>query len=85
MMGQAIAGVLALVMPVLDTATLAAAVFTAAALLFTLLLVARSSAPATAPLLARATSVRDRAEQTVFLRLCDPDAAGRPRPRAPGR
>jgi hypothetical protein len=86
MMGQAIAGVLALVMPVLDTATLAAAVLTAAALLFTLLLVARSSAPATAPLLlARATSVRDRAEQTVFLRLCDPDAAGRPRPRAPGR
>ena len=84
-MGQAIAGVLALVMPVLDTATLAAAVFTAAALLFALLLVARSSAPATAPLLARATSVRDRAEQTVFLRLCDPDAAGRPRPRAPGR
>ena len=85
MMSQAIAGVLALVMPVLDTATLAAAVLTAAALLFTLLLVARSSAPATAPLLARATSVRDRAERTVFLRLCDPDAAGRPRPRAPGR
>jgi Family of unknown function (DUF6412) len=84
-MGQAIAGVLALVMPALDTASVAAAVFTAAALLFMLVLVARSSAPATAPLLARATSVRDRAEQTVFLRLCDPDAAGRPRPRAPGR
>jgi hypothetical protein len=83
-MTQWIAGVLALVIPVLDTATLAAAVLTAAALLVTLLLVARSSAPAAAPLLARATSVRDRAERTVFLRLCDPDAAGRPRPRAPG-
>ncbi|MEI8408973.1 MULTISPECIES: DUF6412 domain-containing protein [unclassified Kribbella] len=84
-MGQVIAGVLALVIPVLDTASLAAAVLTAAALLFTLLLVARSSAPATAPLLAIATSVRHRAEETAFLRLRDPDAAGRPRPRAPGR
>ena len=84
-MGQAIAGVLALVIPVLDTASLAAAVFTAAALLFTLLLVARSSAPPAAPLLARATSVRHRAERSAFLRLRDPDAAGRPRPRAPGR
>ncbi|MEU4293310.1 DUF6412 domain-containing protein [Kribbella sp. NPDC026596] len=88
-MGQAIAGVLALMVPapwsVTDTAAVAAAVFTAAALLFMLVLVARSSAPAATPLLARAASVRDRAEQTVFLRLCDPDAAGRPRPRAPGR
>ena len=84
-MDQAIAGVLALVIPALDTATMAAAVFMAAALLFTLLLAARSSAPAATPHLARATSVRERAEQTVFLRLCDPDAAGRPRPRAPGR
>ena len=83
--GQAIAGVLALMVPALTTASVAAAVFTAAALLFTLLLAARSSAPAVTPLLARATSVRDRAEQTVFLRLRDPDAAGRPRPRAPGR
>jgi hypothetical protein len=85
MMSQVIAGLLALAIPVFDTASLAAAVFTAAALLFALLLVARSSAPATTPLLARATSVRDRAEQTAFLRLRDPDAAGRPRPRAPGR
>jgi hypothetical protein len=30
----------------------------------------------------RATA-RQRSEQTVFLRLRDPDAAGRPRPRAP--
>jgi hypothetical protein len=84
-MSQWIAGVVALAIPVFDTASLAAAVLTAAALLFTLLLVARQSAPAATPLLARATSVRDRAEQTAFLRLRDPDAAGRPRPRAPGR
>jgi hypothetical protein len=51
--GQAIAGVLALVMPAYDSAFLAAAVLTAA-LLFTLLLVARQSAPVAAPLLARA-------------------------------
>jgi hypothetical protein len=85
-MGQMVAGLVALVIPVLDTASLAAAVFTAAALLFTLVLVARQSAPATTPLLARATSsVRHRAERVAFLRLRDPDAAGRPRPRAPGR
>jgi hypothetical protein len=84
-MTQWIASVLALVIPVLDTASLAAAVLTAAALLLALVVVARASAPTAAPLLARATSVRHRAERTVFLRLCDPDAAGRPRPRAPGR
>ncbi len=84
-MGQVIAGVLALAIPVFDTASLAAAVLTAAALLFALLLVARASTPPTAPLRAIATSVRHRAEETAFLRLRDPDAAGRPRPRAPGR
>jgi len=85
MMGQWIAGALALVIPVLDTASLAAAVLMAAALLFALLVVARTSRPAATPLLARATSVRHRAEQSVFLRLRDPNAAGRPRPRAPGQ
>jgi hypothetical protein len=84
-MTQWIAGVVALAIPVFDSASLAAAVITAAALLFTLLVVARTSAPATAPLLAIATSVRHTAEETAFLRLRDPDAAGRPRPRAPGR
>jgi hypothetical protein len=29
------------------------------------------------------SAVRRRAEKTVFLPLCDPGAAGRPRPRAP--
>jgi hypothetical protein len=87
MMGQAIAGVLALVMPVLDTASVAAAVFTAAALLFALLLVARSSArsPLASPLLARVSAERANARRTAYLLLRDPDAAGRPRPRAPGR
>jgi len=88
-MGQWIAGVLALVIPVplvlAHSTPLAAAVLTAAALLFAVALVARTSLPAATPLLARASSVRHRAEQTVFLRLRDPDAAGRPRPRAPGR
>ncbi|MEU4194280.1 DUF6412 domain-containing protein [Kribbella sp. NPDC026611] len=84
-MTQWIGGVLALLIPVQDTALLAAAVLTAAALLFTLLLVARASAPTATPLVARTTSVRHRAARSVFLRLRDPDAAGRPRPRAPGQ
>jgi hypothetical protein len=84
-MTQWIAGLVALVIPVQDTATLAAAVLTAAALLFTLVLVARASAPSATPLVARTTSVRHRAARTVFLPLRDPDAAGRPRPRAPGQ
>ncbi|MFF0268119.1 DUF6412 domain-containing protein [Kribbella sp. NPDC004536] len=88
-MTQWIAGVLASVVPAFETASLAAAVLTAAALLLALAVVARSasrlSGHAAAPLLARASSVRHRAEHTVFLRLRDPDAAGRPRPRAPGQ
>ena len=89
-MTQWIAGLVALASlwfrsPVQDTATLAAAVLTAAALLFTLVLVARASAPSAMPLVARTTSVRHRAARTVFLALRDPDAAGRPRPRAPGQ
>ncbi|MFG1909615.1 DUF6412 domain-containing protein [Kribbella sp. NPDC048928] len=88
-MTQAITSVFALVIPVFETASLAAAVLTAAALLLALVVVARSAARfpghQAAPLLARASSVRRRAEQTVFLRLRDPDAAGRPRPRAPGK
>jgi hypothetical protein len=84
-MTQWIAGLVALVIPVQDTATLAAAVLTAAALLLTVVLVARASAPSAMPLVARTTSVRHRAARTVFLSLRDPDAAGRPRPRAPGQ
>lgn len=37
-----------------------------------------------APVLSQAVSLRGRAKRTVFLRLRDPDAPGRIRPRAPG-
>lgn len=30
-------------------------------------------------------TLRDHTHRTVFIPQCDPDAAGRPRPRAPGR
>ena len=45
------------------------------------LVVALRSVPIAGPLLVSA--VRQRGERAVFLQLCDPDAAGRPRPRAP--
>jgi hypothetical protein len=38
----------------------------------------------TTPVRVRALSIRERAKLTVFLRLRDPDAPGRTRPRAPG-
>ncbi|RSM85019.1 hypothetical protein DMH04_19405 [Kibdelosporangium aridum] len=40
--------------------------------------------PTAVPAQVRAISLQERARQSVFLRLRDPDAAGRPRPRAPG-
>ncbi|GAA0253132.1 DUF6412 domain-containing protein [Saccharothrix sp. NPDC042600] len=36
------------------------------------------------PAWVRSLSLRDKALRTAFVRLRDPDAAGRPRPRAPG-
>jgi Family of unknown function (DUF6412) len=36
------------------------------------------------PLASRATAFRDKSFSVAFLRQRDPDAAGRPRPRAPG-
>ncbi len=36
------------------------------------------------PLASRATALRDKSWHVAFLRQRDPDAAGRPRPRAPG-
>lgn len=59
-------------------ATLAAT--TLAAVLLTLVVQERT-APIAGPLVAFAA--RRRAEYTIFLALCDPDAAGHPRPRAP--
>ena len=35
------------------------------------------------PLVSRATALREKSWGAAFLRQCDPDAAGRPRPRAP--
>lgn len=47
-------------------------------------LVGARTAPAVPPTLIR-TALRDRARRTAFLPQRDPDAAGRSRPRAPGR
>jgi hypothetical protein len=38
---------------------------------------------AAVPLASRAAALREKTQRAAFLRLCDPDAAGRPRPRAP--
>ncbi|MFI6465416.1 DUF6412 domain-containing protein [Streptomyces sp. NPDC050538] len=72
-------------MVLLDTGSLPAAVALAAtgtALAVCALLTARS-APAVPPTRVR-TAIRDRARRTAFLPQRDPDASGRPRPRAPG-
>jgi len=55
----------------------------AAALLTCAVLAARGRVPA--PPGRIRTAIRDRERRTVFLPQRDPDAAGRPRPRAPGR
>ncbi|MDH6518810.1 hypothetical protein M2164_005292 [Streptomyces sp. SAI-208] len=46
-------------------------------------LIASRCAPAVPPTRVR-TAIRDRARRTAFLPQRDPDAKGRPRPRAPG-
>ncbi|MFJ9627603.1 DUF6412 domain-containing protein [Streptomyces sp. NPDC101175] len=77
--------VLLLPLVLADTAGLPAVVALAAtgtALAVCALLTARS-APAVAPTRVR-TVIRDRARRTAFLPQRDPDASGRPRPRAPG-
>lgn len=61
-------------------ATLAA--MAAAALLLTLA-VALRTVPLPACGALTSAAVRQRSERTAFLSLCAPDAAGRPRPRAP--
>ncbi|NGO77246.1 hypothetical protein G6045_16500 [Streptomyces sp. YC504] len=47
-------------------------------------LIASRSVPAVQPARVR-TAIRDREQRTAFLPQRDPDAAGRSRPRAPGR
>jgi Family of unknown function (DUF6412) len=41
-------------------------------------------APAATPAQVRTVGLRERSRKAAFLRLRDPDAPGRPRPRAPG-
>ncbi|MEC4015164.1 DUF6412 domain-containing protein [Streptomyces sp. H27-D2] len=62
---------------------LAATTTLAAAVLACAVLATRSVVPVT-PARIR-TAIRDRERRTAFLTQRDPDAAGRPRPRAPGR
>lgn len=64
-------------------ATTAATAAVAAALLTCAVLAARARVPA--PPGRIRTAIRDRERRTAFLPQRDPDAAGRPRPRAPGR
>ncbi|WTR22822.1 DUF6412 domain-containing protein [Streptomyces canus] len=70
----------------LDTGSLSAAVALAAAgsAFAACSLIASRCAPAVPPTRVR-TAIRDRARRTAFLPQRDPDAQGRPRPRAPGR
>ncbi|HEU4541282.1 MAG TPA: DUF6412 domain-containing protein [Jiangellaceae bacterium] len=62
-------------------AGLAALAATAAAALLLTLVVPERAALIAGPLVASA--VRQRGERTAFLPLCDPNAVGRPHPRAP--
>ncbi|MFI7414557.1 DUF6412 domain-containing protein [Streptomyces sp. NPDC049627] len=81
--------VLFLEIVLLDTGSLSAAVALAAtaaagSAFAVCSLLASRAAPAVAPTRVR-TAIRDRARRTAFLPQRDPDASGRPRPRAPGR
>jgi hypothetical protein len=72
----------------LDTGSLSAAVALAAtaaagSAFAACSLIASRCAPAVPPTRVR-TAIRDRARRTAFLPQRDPDAKGRPRPRAPG-
>ncbi|MFE4416786.1 DUF6412 domain-containing protein [Streptomyces sp. NPDC056817] len=61
-----------------------AATAAAGSALVTCAVLASRCAPAVPPTRVR-TAIRDRDRRTAFLPQRDPDAAGRPRPRAPGR
>ncbi|MEU9121734.1 DUF6412 domain-containing protein [Streptomyces sp. NPDC048506] len=66
------------------TTALTAAATTAAVLLLCSAFLIAGAAPPLPPGRIR-TAIRDRERRTAFLPQRDPDAAGRPRPRAPGR
>ncbi|PBC63443.1 hypothetical protein BKI49_13700 [Streptomyces sp. Tue6028] len=83
--------VLLLEVALLDTGSLSAAVavaFTATAAAGSALAVCALTGSRCAPAVPRTrvrTAIRDRERRTAFLPQRDPDAAGRTRPRAPGR
>ncbi|WP_405888558.1 DUF6412 domain-containing protein [Streptomyces sp. NBC_01136] len=83
--------VLLLEVAVLDSGCLPAALavaFTATAAAGTALAVCALIGSRCAPAVPRTrvrTAIRDREHRTAFLPQRDPDASGRPRPRAPGR
>ncbi|MBP2061674.1 DUF6412 domain-containing protein [Streptomyces iranensis] len=64
-------------------ATVATTTAVAAALAMCAILASRGRMPVPAGRVR--TAIRDRERRTAFLPQRDPDAAGRPRPRAPGR
>lgn len=66
------------------TSALTAAATTAAVLLLSRAVLVATLARPAPPGRVR-TAIRDRERRTAFLPQRDPDAAGRPRPRAPGR
>ncbi|GGW92294.1 DUF6412 domain-containing protein [Streptomyces noursei] len=67
------------------TTSLAAAATTAAVLLLLCSALALAAVARPVPPGRIRTAIRDRERRTAFLPQRDPDAAGRPRPRAPGR
>jgi hypothetical protein len=67
----------------LSTTVALAATAAAGSALTVCSLVTSRCAPAVPPTRVR-TAIRDRARRTAFLPQRDPDASGRPRPRAPG-
>ncbi|MFD9098468.1 DUF6412 domain-containing protein [Streptomyces collinus] len=67
----------------LSTAVALAATAAAGSAFAACVLLAARSAPVVPPTRVR-TAIRDRARRTAFLPQRDPDASGRPRPRAPG-
>ncbi|WP_415952041.1 DUF6412 domain-containing protein [Streptomyces sp. KLOTTS4A1] len=69
--------------PLSATVALAATAAAGAALAVCALIASRA-VPAVQPARVR-TAIRDREQRTAFLPQRDPDAAGRTRPRAPGR
>ena len=66
----------------LATAVLAGAMFAAVLVLLTSV-ASPSRTTAALPMIRRASALREKSWRAAFLRQRDPDAAGRPRPRAP--